>query len=108
MTALEAIPPHLMVIVEEVSSAFSVTALHLLGASRMDYVARARFACWVIGADQGFTRRQMARAFKRKDSGTIRHGIIRARKLIKTNKVFAQGVRKAMEQLEAKAGKEGI
>ena len=98
-----AMPPVVLAVLAAtrlVADAFRVPAEMLLGRSRLAHIAKARFALWLVLRDQGLTKRQIARAFHRRDSGTIRHGCIRARWLVRNDKTFARALRDAMAKID--------
>ena len=95
-----AMAPVVLAATRLVADAFRVPAEMLLGRSRLAHIAKARFALWLVLRDQGLTKRQIARAFRRRDSGTIRHGCIRARWLVRNDKTFARALRDAMAKID--------
>lgn len=99
-TAAAALPPVVLAATQVVADAFRVPAEMLLGRSRLAHIAKARFALWLLLGDQGLTHQQIARAFRRRDSGTIRHGCIRARRMIRQDKTFTRALREAMLEME--------
>lgn len=95
-----AMAPVVLAATRLVADAFRVPAEMLLGRSRLAHIAKARFGLWLVLRDQGLTKRQIATAFRRRDSGTIRHGCIRARWLVRNDKTFARALREAMAKID--------
>jgi hypothetical protein len=94
------LPPLVVATLQVVECVFLIPAHHVLGHCREEALVKARFAAWMLLADQGMTRRQMARSFDRNDLGTIRHGCLRGKALVRKDKSYARAMWDAYHLLQ--------
>jgi len=93
-------------ITRAVAGVFGIPVEAVLGQSRKLPIAQARFAVWLVLRDHGFFPHQIAPAFWRKDTGTIRHGCFRGRELIQTDRIFARKLKVALDLVSSIYSKE--
>ena len=101
------LPPLVVAALQVVERAFRIPAGDLLGHCREEHLVKGRFAAWMLLADQGMTRREIARAFQRQDVGTIRHGCLRGRELVRGDKGFARAMWEAYHALQRRVETHG-
>lgn len=97
---LKKLPPLVATALQVVERVFQIEPEQVLGHSREEHLVKARFCAWLLLADQGVTRREIARAFHRQDVGTIRHGCLRGRELVTVDKAFARAMWNAYHELQ--------
>lgn len=89
-----------------VAGVFGVKMDEILGQSRKAEIAESRFAAWLVLRDRGFLPHQIAPAFWRNDTGTIRHGCTRGRQLIQSDRKFARKLKIALDLVAQTSPKE--
>jgi hypothetical protein len=103
----ESLPPLVVAALQVVERVFRIPTGDLLGHCREEHLVKGRFAAWMLLADQGMTRREIARAFQRQDVGTIRHGCLRGRELVRGDKGFARAMWEAYHSLQRRVETHG-
>ncbi|MBX3740186.1 MAG: hypothetical protein KF712_04300 [Akkermansiaceae bacterium] len=103
----EKLPPLVVAALQVVERVFRIPTGDLLGHCREEHLVKGRFAAWMLLADQGMTRREIARAFQRQDVGTIRHGCLRGRELVRGDKGFARAMWEAYHALQRRVETHG-
>lgn len=93
-------------ITQMVAGIFGVTTGALLGASRRNALAEARFAAWLILRERGYLPSEIAPVYHRLDTGTVRHGCQRGRELVQADKRFARKLKQALDLVGAAADAE--
>ncbi|WAC18805.1 hypothetical protein OVA24_16365 [Luteolibacter sp. SL250] len=99
------LPPLVVAVLQVVERVFRIPQDDVLGHCREEHLVKARFAAWLLLADQGMTRLETARAFQRQDVGTIRHGCLRGRELVRGDKSFARAMWDAYQALQRRTEK---
>ena len=103
--AREKLPPLVVAALQVVERVFLIPPEDLLGRCREGHLVKARFAAWMLLDDQGMTRREIARSFQRQDAGTIRHGCLRGRELVRQEKGFTRAMWEAYQLLQSRMEK---
>lgn len=93
-------------ITRSVAGIFGIPMESILGQSRKLPTAQARFGAWLVLRSRGFLPHQIAPVFWRKDTGTVRHGCIRGRALIQTDRRFARLMKVALDLVSSNYSKE--
>lgn len=91
------VSPAIFTVTEIVAQVFGVSVSNIFLDTRLEGMAQARFAVWLILREQGVNSSEMAVAFAKRDTGTIRLGLRRGMELVDSSPNFSRKLKAAMD-----------
>lgn len=88
---------------EAVAIAFEIEPEQLTAARGTAYVAQARFALYWILRKRGYSLNDIAAITRRKDHGSVIHGLRQAEAIGRTNPRFLEAITKAKAAMDRRA-----